>query len=291
MPIAVRYVHSQPSKTVTFDFSGHKVLSYTIGLAYWRLSFNNDNHVRTLKISLSANQPNEAQVTVKVNGEIRDDSGNTIHVDDSSVVACCIAVVDNKDSNVVLASANGISDGTQSAGIALPSSTLSIGAAFLSGFELVYGSDNHVLSVELATGMVQNGTTAYIRADASMSDSSGNMATTATLNAGLLAASTTEAGVYAVPMLNLQAPGTTVPVEFKKELSDAVVLLQDYQVRFAKDHHVRSIGGGCHQWAVEGSTVKLTTPRAFMWDDSGNNESSGSVSLLVVGIPKTVAAS
>lgn len=286
MPIAVRHIHTEPSKTVTFDFSGHKVLSYTVGLAYWRLSFNNDNHVRTLKISLSANQPNDSQVTVKVNGEIRDDSGNTIHVADSSVVACCIAIIDNKDSNVVLASANGISDGTQSAGITVPSGTLSIDAAFLSGFELGYGNDNHVLSVELTTGVSANGNTAYIKADASMSDSSGNKATTAKLDAGLLAANTTADGVYAVAKTDLQAPGTTVPVEFKKPISDAVVLLQDYQVRFAKDHHVRSIGGGCHQWTVEGSTVRLTTPRAFMWDDSGNNESSGSsVSLLIVGVP------
>ncbi|EPX56755.1 hypothetical protein D187_008097 [Cystobacter fuscus DSM 2262] len=288
MPIAVRHVHTQPSKTVTFDFGDHKVLSYTVGLAYWRLSFDNDNHVRTLKISLSPNQPNATQITVKVNGEIRDDSGNTIHVEESSAEVCCIAVVDTKDSNVLLTSVNGISAGTQYGPIALPSSSLSMGAAFISGFELGYGSDNHVLSLELSTGFNANGTSGYIKADASMSDSSGNMATTAKLDAGLLATSLNQDGVYSVAKNNLQASGTTVPVEFKVPLSDAVVLLQDYQVRFAKDHHVRSIGGGCEKWTVEGNTVRLTAPKAFIKDDSGNTESSSSsVSLLVVGIPKT----
>jgi hypothetical protein len=288
MPIAVRYAHTTPAKDVTFDFSGHKVLSYTVGLAYWRLSFNNDNHVRSLKISLNSNKPNEAQVTVDVQWAIWDDSGNGIHEADSSVVVCCIAVVDYANGNVVLSSANGISNGTQNGPITLPNMTPAIDAAFLSGFDLGYNSDNHVLSVELATSVSQNGNTAYIKASASMYDSSGNKATTAELDAGLLAAKTSEDGVYAIAKLNLQAPGTIVPVEFKEPLSDAVVLLQSYQVRFAKDHHVRSIGGGCHQWAVEGNTVRLTHPKAFMWDDSGNNESSGSsVSLLVVGIPKT----
>ncbi|WNG34897.1 hypothetical protein F0U61_15500 [Archangium violaceum] len=290
MPIAVRHMHTQPSKTVTFDFNGHRVLSYTVGLAYWRLSFNNDNHVRTLRMSLTANQPNATQVTVKVNGEIRDDSGNNIHVADSSAEVCCIAIVDNENTDVVLASENGISAGTQSGAITLPSSTLSIDAAFLSGFELSYGNDNHVLSVELTTGVSTNGNTAYIKADASMTDSSGNRATTAKLDAGLLAANINTDGVYAIAKPDLQkATGGTVSVEFGKELSDAVVLLQDYQVRFGdRDHHVRSIGGGCELWEVKGTTVQLTDPKAFMWDDSGKTAASGSsVSLLVVGVPKT----
>ncbi|WNG28263.1 hypothetical protein F0U62_32835 [Cystobacter fuscus] len=290
MPIAVRHAHTQPSKSVTFDFSGKKVLSYTVGLAYWRLSFNNDNHVRTLRMSLTANQPSATQVTVKVNGEIRDDSGNNIHVADSSAEVCCIAIVDSTDGDVVLTSANGISAGTQSGAITLPSSTLSINAAFLSGFELAYGSsDNHVLSVELTTGVSKDGTTDYIKADALMTDSSGNRATTAKLDAGLLAADINTDAVYAVAKPDLQkANGGTVPVEFGKELSGAVVLLQDYQVRFSdRDHHVRSIGGGCEKWEVKGTTVQLTDPKAFIWDDSGKTASSGSsVSLLVVGVPK-----
>ncbi|WP_164020070.1 hypothetical protein [Pyxidicoccus trucidator] len=293
MPIVVRNVTTKPNQTATFDFSGHTVLAYTIGIAYWSFSFDNDHHVRTLALSLSPNKPDDAHVTVSVNGTFTDDSGSTLDAAASSVVVCCIAVVDYKDSNVVLASANGIPANGQSAGIALPSSTLSINAAFLSGWKLNHSSDNEVASLDLSAGVVANGTTANIVATASMHDNSGNQAT-AELDAGLLAATTTADGVCAAPLTNQQTT-STISVDLGQQLSAAVVLLQDYQVRFHKnqDNHVRTMGGGCKTWTVEGSTVRLTSPRAFISDDSGNVETndSSSVSFVVIGIPKTVAAS
>ena len=292
MPIAVQYFKAKPSQTAEFTFSGHNVFSYTVGIAYWEFKFTDgqDHFVRTIELDLVPNKVSAETITVKVNGKFMDDSKHTLDMTNSSVVLCCIAQLDHDSTNVKLASAEGIANGEQSPGIAVPNSTLKVDAAFLSGWELTFNIDHQVQSIQLGAGVSANGNTAYIKATASMNDLSNNVATTARLDAGLLAATNTDDGVYTAGLFDQQTTNT-ISVDLKVPLSDAVVLLQDYRVQFSNnDNNVKTVGGGCQTWTVEGSTVRLTSPRAFITDDVGNHEtsdgSSSGVTLWVVGVPK-----
>ena len=291
MPVQLRYTTTQPNETVTFDFgANNQVLSYVAGIAYWKFSYgSDDHHVKTAALSLTTNQADSHTVTAKVNATLSDNSGNNISNADSSVVVCCVAVVNSADSNLALGGANSIPNQGASSPIALPGSSLAISSSFLSGFNLSYGSsDHHVHDFTTSAGFTQNGSQGQITAVAEMSDGSGNSASTATINGGLIAATPSETGVYAQAKTNLQTT-SSVDVEFSKPISDAVVLLQDLDVQFGDDddHHVKTFGGGTTGWEVHATSVTLDNARAFMSDDSGNNQvdSASSVSVLVVAIP------
>ncbi|WIG95618.1 hypothetical protein [Myxococcus sp. SDU36] len=289
MPIAVSYATVNPSQTATFDFNGRSVLDFTVGIAYWKFCYDNDNFVHNLELTLATNKASASVVTAKVVGKLNDDSGHNLDTNNSSVVVCCVAVLDSTNSGVALDSAHGIPSNGQSPNITLPSTACAIHPTFLAGWKLEYNKQHQVAAVQFSTGITVNNTIANITATASMHDNSGNQATTAQVDAGLIAASTIEDGVRQTT-LNDQRTSSTVSVDLGTPLSDAVVLLQDYQATFHKnqDNHVRTIGGGCAKWTVDGSIVRLESPKAFFTDDSGNvaDDTKSSVSLVVIGIPK-----
>ena len=287
MSIAIRSTSSSPNKTITFDFPD-KVLAYVVGVTYWKFSFgNNDHHVKTLTLSLDSNQPTSTQITTRITAKLDDDSGHGINNDSSSVHVSCIAVIQAIDGNITLANARGIASGASSNAIALPSNMLSIGSAFLSGWSLAQSGDHHVKTFETTAGFAQNGNSGQITSQAQMIDTSGNFAS-GSIDGGLLAASTSELGVLAKAVVNQQTTAAK-SVDFGQPLSaDAAVMLQSLRVTFgSKDHHVKSIGGGCSSWSVDGSKVTLADARAFISDDSGHtqSDSDSNVSLVVFAIP------
>jgi len=289
MPVELRYTSTQPNKTVSFDFgTDSSVLSYVVGIAYWQFTYeSSDHHVKTLALGITANLADTHTVTAKVTGTLSDDSGNNISNSNSEVIVCCLAIVDSADSNLTLAAANSIANQGTSNQIALPGSSLSISSAFLAGFNLAYSSgDHHVHSFLTSAGFTQNGSVGEITAQAAMSDSSGNSVNTATINGGLVAATPIESGLVAQSKVNLQTTDT-VDVEFSKSISAAVVLLQDVDMQFSGDHHIKTIGGGTTGWTLRSTGVTLDNARAFMSDASGNNQvdSASSVSVVVVAVP------
>lgn len=288
MPLAVQSQSTQPNKTITFEFPGKQVLSYVVGLAYWKFTFNSkDHHVRTCALNLAANKDEPGRVSVKVTGTLSDDSGNNISNTDSLVTVCIIAVVDAPDSQLALGAANAIPNNGASGPLPLPSSNLAISSAMLSGWELGYSKDHHVRRFLTAAGLSVNGTSAQITGQAQMHDDSGNNAATASINGGMIAATPAESGLMTVSKTNLQDSGA-VTAEFPRDVASAIVLLQSLDMQFSGDHHVKSLGGGSSGWTVEGKNVKLNNARAFMTDNTGHNEVSGSsgVNLVVVAIPK-----
>ncbi|ACE85480.1 hypothetical protein [Cellvibrio japonicus] len=286
MPIEIKNASSSPNKTVAFDFSD-KVLAYVVGITYWKFSFgSDDHHVKTLLLSLETNQPNSTQVTATITARLDDDTGHGINNGDSLINVSCIAVVTAADSNITLANANGISSGSSSTEISLPSNTLSIGAAFLSGWSLSQSADHHVKTFQTTAGFKQSGNLGQITSQAQMIDSSGNFANGA-INGGLVAASTAERGILSKALVNQQT-GSSQDVNFNVNLKDASVMLQSLTATFgSKDHHIKSIGGGCSGWKVNGQKVTLNNAQAFITDDSGNSQSNSdsSVSLVVFAIP------
>jgi hypothetical protein len=288
MPVLMRYQSVQPNQTVTFDFGSDRVLSYVVGVSYWSFTFgSSDHHVQTVALGVTSNQPDPNIITAKVTGTLSDHSGHNIDNAGSLVRVCCVALVNSTDTNLALAGASNIPNGGSSGSIALPGSSLAISSAFLAGFNLSYGStDHHVHEFSTAAGFTASGTQGAITGQASMSDESGNNASTATINGGLIAATPSETGLFAKSLTNLQTQNTTV-VEFGTSISDAVVLLQDLDMEFDGDHHVKTLGGGTSDWKVSSTSVTLANARAFMLDNSGNNQvdAASSVSLVVVAIP------
>jgi hypothetical protein len=288
MSIVVASKITQPNQTITFEFPGHQVLNYVVGLAYWKFSFGSkDHHVRTCALNLASNKDEPGKVSVKVTGTLSDDSGNNISNTDSQVTVCIVAVLDSPDSQIALGAANAIPNNGASTALPVPSSNLAISSAVLSGWELGFSGDHHVRHFLTTAGLSVNGNSAQITAQAQMSDDSGNSATTASINGGMIAATPAESGLMTVSKTNIQ-DSATVTAEFPKDVLDAVVLVQSVDMQFKGDHHVRSLGGGSTGWVVEGKQVKLDNARAFMYDTSGNNEVTGSssVNLVVVGTPK-----
>lgn len=291
MPIAIKNKSTQPNKTITFDFGDDNVLSYAVGIGYWKFTQGgSDHHVKKIALSLSPNQSSANQVTCTVNGTLKDSSGHTMKDSDSEVRLSCIAVVNSEDSNnLTIANADGIPNGDQSAAIALPNPSLSLGGSFLSGFNLVYddGNDHHVRDVQTTAGFSQNGSTGYITSVAFMGDDSGNSAD-GTIDGGLVATSTSETGILGQAVVNQETKDSQT-ITFSQPLESAAVLIQDLQVAYGSDHHVKTIGGGCSGWSVSGDTVTLDDARAFVKDDSGHDEKSSesSVSLWVLAIPQS----
>lgn len=287
MPIAIKSISSNPNKTVTFDFPD-KVLAYVVGVTYWKFSFgNDDHHVKTLALSIDTNQPTSTQITASITAKLDDDSGHGIDNGGSTVHVSCIAVLTAADGNITLASATGIPSDSSSSAIALPSSTLSIGSSFLSGWSLKQGGDHHVKTFQTTAGFKQNGNSGQISSQAQMIDTSGNFAD-GSINGGLVAASTAETGILAKALTNQQTSSSQT-VDFGQALgADAAVMLQSLIVSFGKDdHHVKTIGGGCSGWSIDGTKVKLNDAQAFITDDTGHVQSNGdsSVSLVVFAIP------
>lgn len=287
MPIAVQSQLTTTNRDVTFTFQ-EDVVAYVVGVAWWSFTFgaDEDHHVRRLSLSLQNNKNGTRQVTTRPIATLSDDSGNRIDDQLSQVRLCCVAVTRAQDSAVGLASATGIPSGGTSPPISLPGTSLAVSSAFLSGFSLVHGDDHHVQSLKTSAGFLQQGNVGFVASTAEMVDTSGHDAD-GTIDGGLVTALASETGLVVRGVYNLQTTGTQ-PVDMGVELREAAVLLQSLVATFgSKDHHVRSIGGGCRDWHVDGDTVSLESPRAFVDDASGhdeNDEQSG-VSLVLVGIP------
>ncbi|WP_342379849.1 hypothetical protein NVS55_09950 [Myxococcus stipitatus] len=291
MPIEVRYTEVKPGETAKFDFNGKSVSDYVVGIAYWKYDYGNDRMVHQLELSVQATKPNDTTISASVTGKLADDSGNVLDTNASKVVVCCVAVIGPKNPAVALENVDNIPDHGESKLIALPNPPCAITNTFLSGWQLSYSKQHQVAAVEFETGSSIHGNEVGITAIASMHDNSGNLPSTAQVNGGLIAATTTGEGLLVQLVPDIQkAVGEVFALRFSQPLSSAVVLLQKYKVTFHKsqDNYVRTIGGGCEKWEVDEYTVRLTEPRAFVTDDSNNVQTNDQsrVSLVIIGIPK-----
>ncbi len=285
MPVSIQSVTSKPNRNVTFAFEDD-VIAYVVGVAWWKFSFGkDDHHVRTLAMSLNSNKT-AREVSTTINATLRDDSGHDIDNEASEVRVCCVAVTRAADATLSLATASSIPSGGSSAPINLPSSSLAFGSTFLSGWSLSQGGDHHVKSFKANAGFAQEGNVGRITSVAEMVDTSGNDAT-GSIDGALVAAAASETGIVAKFVANQQTT-SNVTVNMGSEVKDAAVLVQSLMATFgSKDHHVKTIGGGCPGWSTSGNAVILDSARAFLTDDSGNEQSNteSSVSLVVLGVP------
>ena len=291
MPIAIQNQSCGPNATVTFDFPDN-VLAHVVGVAYWKFAFaKDDHHVRRLALAVDSNKSGPAQVTARVTAILDDDSGHGIDWNGSSVTVCCIAVVTASDSAIVLA---GVQPGSNTETVTLANNAVAIGSAFLSGISLAQTHDHHVMRLEAAVGVRQNGNQAQLTGQASLSDASGNVSN-GTVAAGMVVTTPTEKGILSRSVCDRQTGQTeSVVVDFGVPLAkDAAVMLQSLIVAFnGNDHHVLTIGAGCTGWKVDGTRVTLDNARAFITDDTSHVQDDGAsrVSLVVFARPSGQAA-
>jgi hypothetical protein len=285
MAFEYQTVSTQPNKSVVVNFSA-PIVFYLPSISYYSFTYgNSDHHVQEFALSLNVNQPSPQQLQIEVVGILQDSSGNTIDNADSLVNVVILAWTGTNPGTLLLANANGIVNGQQSEPIALPSPSLSTLQSILSGFDLAYAGDHHVLYEGDGVSARQNGSTGYILGQASMGDSSGNKATTATVNGGLIAVATGVDLNVGFQVVGGQQTSNQVSVPFSKNVKSAAVMMISNTASYSGDHHIQTVGAGCTGWSINGSTVLLSNARAFMNDKSGNHQddAKSSVSLLVVG--------
>ena len=289
MPISLLFEAEQPGQTVTFDFES-PVLHYICGIAHWSFTYGNTDHkVKTLALSLETNKPKEDQVDCKIIGTLSDDSRNTIKESDSTVTVCCIAVVQEENYNLTLASGNNIERGGESNAILLPGSTIALAQPFITGFELAYVNDDRdVWKAKTVVGYNGTGDTGQITATMHMFDK-GSHDASASLDGGLVVANHTETGLLSAN-LNQQQTQDPVTLDFGVAISQAAVLVQEWRVSYpSNDRYVKTIGGGAPAWEIEDTKVILDEARAVLKDDSGHNQGDDQswVSLAVLAVPAT----
>lgn len=287
MPFEFKSVTTNTNKSVLLEFT-QPIVSYVAGYAYSTFSISGaDHHVREYSLRLSSNQPQPKQLNITVTGILEDGNGNKIDNSISKVTVCVLAWVGTNPGTLALASATGINNGASSAGFALPSPTLGTLQSVLNGFDLAYsGSDHHVLYETSGVGVQQNGTSASIVGKAAMGDASGNTASTAYVNGGLIAISAgSDLGAEFKGLSSTQT-SDSFQVNFSRDLSSALVMVIDSYASFSADHHIKTVGSGCSGWRVDGNTVTLDNARSFLSDGSGNrqDDAESSVTLLVIGL-------
>jgi len=273
---------------VNFDFD-FPVQKHVVGVAYWEFSRDEDDHdVREISLSLNSQLTNSGYtVNVDINGVLNDNSNNNLDDSLSKVKICCIAELEDGSEGsdkVTLENHLNISDGEQQA-LSYSPDAKSISSAFISGFNVKYEDEHFIAQLNMRADLTGGGRDLSISSSVEMSDGSGNSTNDAN------ATGTIDGGAIVMPSGDnriLNKIPSSPSVTFSQDISEAVVMLTDYDVRFEDgDHQLLKIGGGCSSWTVSGNTVTLSKD-IFIEDEGDADQDSGSnVSLVVFGIPQS----
>lgn len=266
-----------------FTFSG-QVQSFLFGISSYELTYGSstDHHVQTASIALNASKIGK-QVTVNYSVVFKDDSGNSYNSSESNLTVTVAAWIGDSPSRStdLVNWARSIDNNGSSEPIELPQPPLSA-AAVISGFDVSYGDDDHhVERVYTSVGANPSGQNVKLTASVGMYDHSGNNASTANANAGLITTFQNDPG------FEIQVHTSGGKISFAKPVKQIGTFVQDFDMSYGNtDHHVRTlevwnyIGGS---WSPGDSSADLYLG-AVMNDDSGNSSSSASATSLVIGV-------
>ena len=289
MSFAVQSITHPPNQTFTFDFGSANVIQYVVGISYWDFRFDStDQRISEVSLSL-APSASGGQVLVTPTAVLKGGSHN-MDTSKSLLTLSCVAVLSNRNDDVTLTTELGVANSAPSVGFPLCSNTPNLQDPFLAGFNLAYPSDkkHHVQEIYTTAGFKADGTTGFITGQSNMLDRGNPDAAAPTIDGGVVYTDSSVDELLGQTKPGLQTTGT-VDVDLGVPLSDAVVLLNSLTVKYEgnQTHDIMEVGGGCPSWTTDGSSiVKLTSPRAFMRDNSGNDQSdsSSSVTMIVIGI-------
>lgn len=275
MPLEIKAATVQPNTQTTFTFSD-TIAQRMVGISGFSLTYgSDDHHVETMSIALSVNQSGK-QLQITPVASLFDKNGHNMDQSKSTVTIVAMAWVGVNDDNLHLGNASNISNNGESSPIAIPCTNPAILQAALAGFGLSYGStDHHVETVLAAVGTAHSGSSAFISGQAQMYDQSGNTASTATVNGGLLANCDTS-----LTNLQIQLTSTlqdsTQDLTFDSGASAYFPFLTNFKTQFNKnkDHHLKTITVDLSIQKTAG-TVVTVKGGAYLSDDSGNSQDNG----------------
>jgi hypothetical protein len=281
----------KPGGTYTFTFK-KPVQAYVLGLSGFTLSYlpQQAHWVQTISLSLNPNQVEGNSVSVTIEAELEDHSGNTIDVDNSFIYPACVAITGVDEGNTLLEMVSAINSGS-SAQVSLPGTNPSVAFGFPTGFYLSFDTTDHeVLQFETEASLYNNNGTGELSVNAVLMDKSGDQAVTATVNGGCISSSETVLPFGSVQVTNQNGQPVKVSFPGLTSVSAAVVLLQKWNVQFSgNDQSINSIsiGNVMPSTTVSGNTVTINHGLvALMW---GSNEianpSYSFVNAVVVAIP------
>lgn len=298
MPIVIKHLLTSTNQPVTFKF-GANVLQYVVGISYWNFVFSGDypfgggpdHHVGRLGLRITHSKDAQ-EVTCTVAGNLDDDHGASINHAKSSVRLVCIAVTGSEVPGLAMTQIDGVQSGSLGGPFSLPSMSRSIEAGLLNGWNLQYvGDDHHMKMLQLGAGLVADGTTGRLQAQARMADDTGKSAN-GTVDGALLATSTSVGALVSrrVPQGQNRGP---ISIDFGRRIKTAGVLLQNISLAFSgDDHHIRQIGGGVSDWTDDGGSIlTLNDAYAFMSDSSGHNQSDSPGASYINAVALAVVAS
>jgi hypothetical protein len=281
-----------PGQTATFTFQ-NQVQQHVLGISLFNLTYGQyDHYIQELKIEILPGQ--EAVVgnvvTAQIEAKMHDGSGNTIDVTDSGVWLQCIANTGTLDPHTLLTNANlsGIANNATKP-VSLPgSSGFNFVQSFLSGFWLQYSSAGHqVLGAQAGCGISNDQSNGSVLASANLSNSSGDQANTAQIDAGVAVSTDAEPGFYMKEVTGQY--DCQVTFNSLKSISQAFAVIKSWQVQYpgTKEHWVNTISAGYGYIEPAGNTVTVKRAGAFIRDNSGNNEddSLSNATFVVIAVP------
>lgn len=280
-----------------FEFSD-SVACFVFGLTGFdlRTVAEEGQNVLTLEVILSADYSGNS-VTVTATANLEDKQGRGPDTGSSWVTVCVAAWVGNNPGSVTLAntpkadSSEAVSGASQPIGYTCVNPYASL--PVVSGFSLKYSPDDHQLN-EVSGSTALDGTAGVIPS-AAMSET-GNTAS-GTACGGLVAA------VQGCGFLIMQGTyQTTLPdtcqVDFGMQLADCAVFLKSWTAAYESNnsHDISEISAGLTAADQAGvpfinadqpTVVRLTTPRAYLWNGGNENQddTKSSVEIVVIGIP------
>jgi hypothetical protein len=264
------------------------VSQYAIGISAFQITYGADDHwLRTLMIKVlpvqgSAMGNQAYKVSVQVQIDMEDDSGNSANVANSFAVPVCIAVTKNPDSTTIIGSAAGISSGS-SQSVVIPNGAdgFTMSTCFQSGFNLSFTKDDHQLHMAKAgCGIIPSGSNGQISPTASLEDSSGNEVQVATVDAGYIVSSSKNLRMSSKSVQGQTPQPTKVTMDGINSISVAAAVIQSWKVQFSNSdsypyanvHNVKTftVGTGPGKLATDGNTVTIPQLYAGVCDASGN---------------------
>lgn len=271
MPLQILSARIQPNTTKNFTFDD-TIVQRTVGITAYTLSYGSkDHHVQTVSISLTVNQQgNTLQVTP--HATLVDANGHNLDPSASEVFVAAMAWVGLNDDNLKLGNVIGIPNGGSSEGILIPNDRPQTLQAALAGFNLSFGGeDHHMQTASASVGTSLSGTQAKVTGQAKMYDDNGHVASTATVDGGLIANCDPSLAMTVLSTGSLQ--GNSQVLNFPAGITNFVSMLSGFQVQYENDsdHHVKTIKAELLVQSVSGSSVTVGG-KATLLDNNGHEQ-------------------
>lgn len=294
MALVTQRLTTPVNRQVQFGF-GETVASYLVGVSRFELTYGEDtgdHWVQQATLTLTHSSTG-TQVSVTANASMNDCSSHSLDTADSLVTITVLAWTGSQPDTLAIGPVTGLPNGSEgpAGGIAVPGTSTPIQAALMSGFDLSYGSsDKEVYKVAAGVSATVSVNAGYVLARGAMTDSSGNNASTATVDGWLLLASTAAPGM--VVQTGQHQTANQVRVTFQlpqgQRLVDAAVFLTGFQAQYSGTNYwVLSVGAGVLDWCISSDdTVLLSNARAILCDksDHAQDDSNSFAQWLVIGI-------